>query len=541
MADPQLDLKDRLAELLTQGCDDRIVINAKTGMHKYNGTNRPVPGSIRRSSCTFNVPTEDVFQEGMKTLQQLDANPGQTDALRETMVKRLAEIWGAAGTALTMFPSGTDAEFLPMLVALARALRLGGPLASIISCAGEVGSGTSQASVGQHFSPLLPQPEMQEDVHHVGGSIFAEEDRPEIRAIELKLRDAHGKRFPMEELDATVKGSVEKALGDDGNAVVLVHMVVGSKTGHLMPSLECMQALISTYGERVVPLADACQVRMVDEGLQHLVSAGLAVIATGSKFYGGPPFCAAALLPDAMVAELNTALAEGAPGNLCGKIKASSLNAYLDASLVPLELSALKALLRDASPNLGLLMRWCMALCNIENYHAIPEDERHRIENEWMRETQDLIQAKGLETVGLFEDVSSRTASIQRRGTVAFKAESGMLPDATIILLDLKRPETDGSMRRCTLAEMKCIHNLMARDLSGIAGIQEPENAAWAIRCFLAQPVSLCSSVHVLRAAIGAPLTIRLSSGNSDAVRSEDGCWVDKLHLILSSWAALQE
>jgi len=263
---------------------------------------------------------------------------------------------------------------------------------------------------------------------------------------------------------------------------------------------------------------------MIDKGLQHLVSAGLAVIAAGSKFYGCPTFCSTAFLPEAMVAELNVALAEGAPGNLCGKVKASSLSAHLDASLVPPELSVLRALLRDASPNLGLLMRWCM--CNTENYHAIGES--HCIENEWIRETQDWIRAKDLGTVELFDDVLSRSASIQRRGTVAFKPESGMLPDATIILLDAPCRDEPHSQSN-------------ARDLSGTAGIQEPENAAWAICCFLAQVVSLCSSIHVLRAAIGDPLTIQRSRRYNDAVRSEDGSWLDKLHLILCSRAALQE
>jgi len=281
----------------------------------------------------------------------------------------------------------------------------------------------------------------------------------------------------------------------------------------------------------------------VDSGLHDLVSWGFSVVATGSKFYGGPPFCGAALLPQGMVEELNAALADGSPGDLRGKVAASSLAAYISSSLIPPELAVLKELLPEASPNLGLLLRWQMALWNIENYHAIPECQRHAIETQWMLETVAAISEKKLPTVEVFEDSSTNTGapSFQRSGTVACKTASGMLPDATIICLDLKKADPEGTMKRCSLGEMKRIHNLMARDLSGQKSVVEPDNALWALRCFLAQPVSLSKDFHVLRAAIGAPLVLRLQQGCRDEVQTEDCQWIDKLHLILSSWDSLPQ
>merc|ERR1712226_339268 len=75
----------------------------------------------------------------------------------------------------------------------------------------------------------------------------------------------------------------------------------------------------------------------------------------------------------------------------------------------------------------------------------------------------------------------------------------------------------------------------MAEDLSGVSGIPNKDNVAWSKRCFLAQPVSLAPEVHVLRAAIGAPLVLRLHHENDwDAVRREDGEWIEKL--LLTYW-----
>jgi hypothetical protein len=77
----------------------------------------------------------------------------------------------------------------------------------------------------------------------------------------------------------------------------------------------------------------------------------------------------------------------------------------------------------------------------------------------------------------------------------------------------------------------------MAKDLSKVNGIPDKDNVAWARRCFLAQPVSLAPEVHVLRAAIGAPLVLRLHHENAwDAVRREDGEFIEKLNLVLTHW-----
>jgi len=265
---------------------------------------------------------------------------------------------------------------------------------------------------------------------------------------------------------------------------------------------------------------------MTDNGLSHLLASGFAILATGSKFYGGPPFSGIVMMPAAMANELNAALA----GTLSDVVLTSSLQGYISPFLVPTELSALKPLLPCCTPNLALLVRWHMALVDIEKYHAILAKERCSLEKEWTGETIDMIKSKAFPTVTVVDDVCTPE-------TRMCKEASGMMPHATIVFLELKKPNPEGTMKLCTLAEAKRAHSLMARDLSGIAGKEDHNNPVWARRCFLGQPVSLSADIHVLRIALGAPLVLRLhEASNRDEVQKEDAELVDKLNLILRSW-----
>ena len=551
MCNGDAELQDRLAELLTQGCDERIVINPNTGMHKYNGTNRPVPGSVRRSSCTFSVPTEDIFAEGVAALRHLEANEGKADALLGEVCQRLMDVWKIApGTGITLFPSGTDAEFLPFLVGLCRAMKTGGKLASIITATGEVGSGTNDAAIGRHFSPMLPA-QHQCPEHKVGGSIFPEGSTPDVDTILLKLRNAEGGRYSIEDLDQFVRDAVAKALGEDGYSVVIVHVVAGSKTGSIMPSLHVVADLLCEYGDRVMPVVDACQTRMQDVGLQSLIENGLPVLVTGSKFYGGPPFCGASLLPEAMVEELNEALSGGVP-SFRDAVASSDLKAYISGALVAPELTALREMLPTDIPNLGLLLRWQMALYQIERYHSIPEADRDRIVKSWMDQFADVVKSKASPAVSIFEDTSIhlRGGSLPskcraRSTTMDAIIDCGMFKMKTINMLELKKRigvGDDGIEQwgHLSLDEMKKVHTLMATDVSGKDGW--PEDPVLAKRIFIAQPVALAKEFVIIRAAIGAPLVRRIHAAEQgDAedhaeVRREDEALVGKLHALLCDW-----
>src|SRR5690606_7791087 len=55
--------------------------------------------------------------------------------------------------------------------------------------------------------------------------------------------------------------------------------------------------LITKYGEAIDVVVDACQGRISIRMVNEYLKLGAAVLFTGSKFYSGPPFSGALLLP----------------------------------------------------------------------------------------------------------------------------------------------------------------------------------------------------------------------------------------------------
>lgn len=549
---------ERLRQLLSEGCDDRIVLNPKTGMHMYNGTTQPVARSIRRSSTTFNCPTGETFKAGLKVMAEVEEANGDCTELRRSVMSRLREVWKLPeGSALTLFPSGTDAEFLPLLIALAQARQNGGNgrVATIVNAAGEVGSGTENAAKGCFISSMIPAlPTTSPNTLTVGNSIFHYKDQVQVDAIKVKLRLADGKRRTLGQLDAEVTSAVEKALNEDNYSAVVVHLVAGSKTGHLMPSFECLNALLDQYGTAVVPVVDACQTRMADGGLKSLVEAGFTVLTTGSKFYGGPPFCGAALLPVDTVAMLEEAL-NPETGVLHDIVQRSYLKYYIGPTCVADELPSLQKLVTEDAPNLSLLIRWEMSLVNIEQYHAIPPDQRNMFMRAWTGCVVEMLEEKHRKwsppLVSILDDRSQKDTQFWLEDNKYVNQQrtlGGLNPMQTILCLDLKKLGSQNEPLALSLDEMKKLQYLMTQDLSNVQGVNLTDDEAqfMSTRMFIGQPVTLGDSLHVLRVAIDVPLMLRWyrtammqpqEAENSPLdIQEEDAFIMEKMQFLLSHW-----
>jgi len=279
--------------------------------------------------------------------------------------QRIAKVWDLdeEQTSISCFPSGTDAEFLFGLLALGRAIALGrSEVLSIVTCKGEVGSGTTQAAACRHFSALLPSGKSASS----GSSIFPPHS-PTMRAQEVMLREASGQLRAMAEVDSEVESMVSSELEKEGGSVgcCVVHLVLGCKTGHCSPSLEAIERLSKRFGQRVLIVVDGCQGRLRDGAIRQFIDCGYGMLVTGSKFYAGPPFCGAALLGRKLAAELEGYVR---PGGSCeAVVRESELKEYVCAPLSdPRHLPSLCALLPSVdscNPGLfrGTLLRWSMA------------------------------------------------------------------------------------------------------------------------------------------------------------------------------------
>ena len=86
-------------------------------------------------------------------------------------------------------------------------------------------------------------------------------------------------------------------------SVPIVHCVQGSKTGIFEPyPATNLGGMVSTRDAFVV--VDACQGRFKEEWLEEYLRKDAIVLITGSKFFRGPPFSGAVLVPGSIMERL---------------------------------------------------------------------------------------------------------------------------------------------------------------------------------------------------------------------------------------------
>lgn len=122
-------------------------------------------------------------------------------------------------------PSGSDAEYIPLLIA--QELNKGKKIANIVTCNEEVGSGTVAASGGRFFSDIEPIPGF------TTGSVKNDDPLSGLAemvdsVIGINARDNEGA------VKSDIKDEISSILDErcrQKNIVPILHWVVGSKTG----------------------------------------------------------------------------------------------------------------------------------------------------------------------------------------------------------------------------------------------------------------------------------------------------------------------
>jgi hypothetical protein len=131
----------------------------------------------------------------------------------------------------------------------------------------------------------------------------------------------------------------------------------------VLPDFEHLDTLVDRHGDAVSFIVDACQARITSAAIADYLARGCAVLVTGSKFMGAPPFSGFALVPRAMV-EASAPM----PIAFC-KIfrRAEWPDRWPDVDLLP----------REA--NLGLLLRLEAAIFELERFQAVPGERVTRV------------------------------------------------------------------------------------------------------------------------------------------------------------------
>jgi hypothetical protein len=466
--------------LLASGGKDGQLVDWATGRNRYGVAPVPAPRTISLASCTASSPTEAAYEAAERCRQRLLGRALRGDheaAIRRswgTIRAELAHLLGLSrdepDTAVLPTPSGTDAETVATVLSLAA----GRPLTTLLVGPLEVGSGTLQASLGRSFSTIAPNGRRTEPGEPLPGM------PQDIELITVEVRDAEGLPRAPEEIAAEIDGLLETLAG--AGHQILLHVVEGSKTGVRVPKEVDLQRWEAAHRSRLDVIVDAAQLRVDDAAIVRHVTAGRMVIVTGSKFFGGPPFCGALLVPSALATRLPTA---HLPAGLAD---------YLERGAVPPELETLGRVAAD-TPNVGLLLRWTAAIEEMHAFLELPAELRAAVTSGLSGHVMDAIRA--VPSVDLVPS--------------GVEPGDGSGPPPTIFTMRLVR---DG--RQLGESELRWIQDAMRQDLTD----RVPEPADPGLRAALARAVDVGQPVPLgpaggggfgIRFAYSAPTLTRIA------------------------------
>jgi hypothetical protein len=347
--------------LLTAGGDERIVLDPATGRNRYGVAATPSPDEIFLSSSTASTITPRAYCAADAAWAALSggsaARPPRLDGWFDSLRARILDLFGIVGAGVVLAGSGTEAELVAL--AIARCV-LPGPIANVVLAPSETGSGVLRAAAGAYFLGSTP----------FGGTRSVGERlqgwaRADIDAMVVEIRDRQGDLRSAKEVDDEARHRAFEALAVGRS--VLLHRLETSKTGSSGLTLAAAAQIAARAPDRVAVVVDCCQLRCSRRRIRHYLACGFMVAITGSKFFGGPPFSGALLLPPRLLQRI-------------GKLALpTGLADYSSALDWPDDLRAESRLRWANHANLGLGLRWVAALAEIERYYGLPGDLRRRV------------------------------------------------------------------------------------------------------------------------------------------------------------------
>ncbi|NEW88331.1 hypothetical protein DU475_13805 [Rhodopseudomonas sp. WA056] len=441
---PQSPLRELFAPLdllLACGGDTRIDLDPATGRNGYGCSPSPAPEMALFSSCTASTISPRGYEAARRARDALMSS-AMLHGLVECFDDRVEEMRGElrtllglekTGAEIVFTSSGTDAQLVAL--AVARALH-GDDLVSVITAADQTGTGTAFTARGLHFGARTAS-----GVTATRGGPIA--GLGPIRSVGLRLRDADGRLRSPSALDAETLEMVESAVAQ--GARVMLEAMDCSKLGHAAPSDRCLAEIAARWPGRVQIVVDACQARLGNRRIATLLDRGFMVLLTGSKYFAGPAFSGAVLLPP-QLADAVEALPRQAPG----------LTGYLGRSDWPMRLTSLREQF-PVQPNFGQWLRWEAALEEIRAYMAVPAKVR-----------SDIIRQLGMR----FAELIAASPSVRLLPPQSHSARGDEFARPTIFGFTLHR-----DARPLSLAECRMLHRALAEGTVGDAP------------CLLGQPV----------------------------------------------------
>ncbi len=352
-------LQAPIEQILVSGGDARIIVDNQTGLNNFGCSPLPRPHVHSFGSSTASSISTQAYHrlevEGDRLIschpfsKQLDVQFGN---IRHELLNVL-DLKGS-GTEIVFSPSGTDSVL--QALSLVKGIAVGKPLDCIMLASDETGSGVPNALSGQHFSTITSKGVLVSKGNPIAG---LEEG---VTVIPVALRTQHGTPISLEDIDQVILDTVTSSVRKGHH--VLLQAMDSSKLGARCPSVKCLEEIKSRFGDEVNVVVDACQMRLSRSRLRWHLNQGHIVLISGSKFFAGPPFSGALLVPKVM-------------SGIISKIEnfPTGLSDYSNACDWPVSWTNIRSHL-PTNENYGQYFRWAAALHEMKTYYAIPLEFR---------------------------------------------------------------------------------------------------------------------------------------------------------------------
>jgi hypothetical protein len=501
--------------LMETGGDIRLACDPVSGLNGYGCSHRPRPWAITFASSTASSSSERGYRAAdearlLVTLALLTgtAPRAAVRALADGVRGSLTRLLKLPGSQIIFAASGTDTEL--MALALAHLAAPSQPLVNILIAPEETGRGVPRAACGRHFAVDTAFG------HAVAFEAPIEGFPHDISLAQVALRDAAGAVRDLDAVDAEIEALIEA--GVERGARVILHALDLSKTGLLAPGLPTLARLRARFGGAFELVVDACQARLSSASLAAYLALDAIVLITGSKFFTGPPFAGALLLPPAIAARLQ------GPARL-----PAGLAAYFGQD----DLAPGCPAARGFAPtgNYGLLLRWRAACAELRAFTRSSLPRRAEILHQFAATVRAAIEANPAFTL------------IPVPALARLPADEPWERCQGIFTFTIAAP---GTTRPLDPAEARLVYSWLNTDLSALL----PDRAALAARiCHIGQPVALPRHgglAGALRVSAGARLIAGEPSHRGLAPRdrlarelSDLRTVFDKIELIRRHWPTL--
>ncbi|MDE8347658.1 MAG: hypothetical protein POH28_16020, partial [Acidocella sp.] len=502
--------------LMETGGDIRLARDPQSALNGYGCSHRPRPWAITFASSTASSSSSRgyVAADRARLRHTLALLRGATrrDASLDTLarVRRgIKRYFGLArGTQIVLAASGTDTELLAL--ALAHMEGGGQSVRSVLIAPEETGRGVPAAAAGRHFAVDTARG------HDVVFQAPIAGFRADTDVKAIALRDDAGAVRPMAVVEAEIIAAVGQGIYEGWR--VVLHALDLSKTGLLAPTPSFLAGLRARFGGAFDLVVDACQTRLSPASLRAYLALDAVVLVTGSKFFTGPPFAGAAILPPRIAKRLR------------GATLPAGLEAYFGRDEFPEQCPAAQGL--PPAGNYGLALRWCAALAEMRGFARTDAQARVAI----LERFGDVVRA----AVARMPALALLAAPPINR---AAAQDWECLP--SIFSFSIRAPHEPA--RNLTPDEARAVYRWLNADLSAVI----PHKAALARRiCHIGQPVPLPQPDAGLQGVLRVSAGARLFSGEPShrALRGQarlarefaDLTLVfDKIGLILAHWEAL--